>query len=79
MLMLMRSEGGSEVSDETDCDDPLVVLACNSDSDACPAACKEDSNSEDEDAVVAVLVATIEFYKQTGKEAVVKSIKRIED
>ena len=48
MLMLMRSEGGSEVSDETDCEDPLVVLACNSDSDACPAACKEDSKDEDE-------------------------------
>ena len=48
MLMLMRSEGGSEVSDETDCEDPLVVLACNSDSDACPAACKEESKDEDE-------------------------------
>lgn len=35
--------------------------------------------NEDEDAVVAVLVATIEFYKETGKEARVKSITRIED
>ena len=34
---------------------------------------------EDEDAVVAILVATIEFYKETGKEARVKSITRIED
>lgn len=35
--------------------------------------------NEDEDAVVAVLVATIEFYKECGKEACVKSITRIED
>ena len=35
--------------------------------------------AEDEDAVVAVLVATIEFYKECGKEAQVKSITRIED
>ena len=35
--------------------------------------------NEDEDAVVAVLVATIEFHKATGKDARVLSIKRIED
>ena len=35
--------------------------------------------NSDEDAVVAVLVATIEFHKETGKEARVLSIKRIED
>ena len=33
----------------------------------------------DEDAVVATLVATIEFHKETGKDARVISIKRIED
>ena len=32
--------------------------------------------NDDEDAVVAVLTATIEFYKETGKEARVISIKR---
>lgn len=35
--------------------------------------------SDDQDAVVATLVATIEFYKETGKDARVVSIKRIED
>ena len=35
--------------------------------------------NDDEDAVVAVLVATIEFYKETGKEARVLSITRSED
>ena len=35
--------------------------------------------SSDEDAVVAVLVATIEFYKETGKDARVISIKRMKE
>lgn len=35
--------------------------------------------NDDEDAVVAVLVATIEFHKETGKDARVISIKRVED
>ena len=33
----------------------------------------------DEDAVVAVLVATIDFYKETGKEARVNSITLMEE
>ncbi len=35
--------------------------------------------NEDEDAVIAVLTATIEFHKETGKDARVISIKRVED
>ena len=35
--------------------------------------------NSDEDAVVAVLVATIDYHKETGKDARVISIKRIED
>ena len=35
--------------------------------------------NEDPDAVVAVLTATIEFHKETGKDARVISIKRVED
>ncbi len=35
--------------------------------------------SEDENAVVAALVATMEFYRETGKHVRVVSIKRIED
>lgn len=35
--------------------------------------------NEDKDAVIAILTATIEFHKETGKDARVISIKRIED
>lgn len=35
--------------------------------------------NEDNDAVIAVLTATIEFHKETGKDARVISIKRVED
>lgn len=34
--------------------------------------------NDDEDAVVAVLAATIEFHKETGKEARVISIKKVD-
>ena len=51
MLMLQRSEGSSDAS-KTDCDDPIVALACQTDSDACPAECKEDSNKDDDGTVV---------------------------
>lgn len=35
--------------------------------------------SEDQNAVVAALVASMEFYRETGKEVRIVSIKRIED
>ena len=35
--------------------------------------------SEDENAVVAALVATMEFYRETGKDVRIVSIKRIDD
>ena len=35
--------------------------------------------SEDQNAVVAALVATMEFYRETGKDVRIVSIKRIED
>ena len=34
---------------------------------------------EDNDAVVAALVAVIEFHKETGKDAEIISIKKVED
>lgn len=34
---------------------------------------------EDKDAEVAALVASIEYFKETGKEPEIKSIERIED
>ena len=36
--MLMRSEGNEAV---VDCDDPMTVIACTTDTSACPAACRE--------------------------------------
>ena len=38
MLMLMRSEGNDAV---VDCEDPMTVIACTTDTDACPAKCRE--------------------------------------
>ena len=35
--------------------------------------------SEEENAVIASLVATMEFYRETGKDVRIVSIKRIED
>ena len=35
--------------------------------------------AEDENAVIASLVATMEFYRETGKDVRIVSIKRIED
>jgi hypothetical protein len=51
MLMLMRSEDAAPL---VDCEDADVVLACMSDLDNCPAACKADYEEEDnnEDVVV---------------------------
>ena len=49
--MLMRSEGNDAV---VDCDDPVIALACNLDSEDCPAACKnsKDEDSDEEDTKV---------------------------
>ena len=53
--MLMRSEGNDAV---VDCDDPVIALACNLDSEDCPAAldsedcpaaCKSDNKDEEKD------------------------------
>ena len=35
--------------------------------------------NEDPNAVIAALVASMEFYRETGKEVRIVSIKRIED
>ena len=43
MLMLMRSEEGSN---NPECEDPLVKVACAMDSDECPAACKEGADKD---------------------------------
>ena len=50
MLMLMRSEGNEAV---VDCDDPMTVIACTTDTDACPAACKENAGDNTDTVVKA--------------------------
>jgi hypothetical protein len=49
MLMLMRSEGSD--SSKANCEDALIKLACATDSDDCPAECK-DNGDKDSDEVV---------------------------
>ena len=46
--MLQRSEGGEA---GVDCDDEMVVLACQLGTDACPAACKDDSGEDTDEKV----------------------------
>ena len=51
MLMLQRSEEGTAA--KVDCDDAAIALACELDSDKCPAECKKASEEEtDTDTVV---------------------------
>ena len=44
----MRSEGAEGSSSTSDCDDPLVVIACAAESDACPAACREGAKEDEQ-------------------------------
>ena len=71
MLMLMRSEGNDAV---VDCDDPVIALACNLDSEDCPAACKSDSKDEDnkdEDEVVRSGDLAVSAEAAEGRKAII--------
>ena len=48
--MLMRSEGNDAV---VDCEDPMTVIACTTDTDACPAKCREAASDETDGVVKA--------------------------
>ena len=54
---------------ETDCDDPLIALACSTDSDACPAECKE--GGDDEDKVVKSGDLAVSAKAATNKKVIV--------
>ena len=41
--MLMRSEGNDTV---VDCEDPMIVIACTTNTDKCPAACREADDGQ---------------------------------
>jgi hypothetical protein len=47
MLMLQRSEENDNVSSK--CDDPAIKLACELDSDECPAECKDNGEEDTTD------------------------------
>ena len=70
MLMLMRSEGSEGSSSTSDCDDPLVVIACEVESDACPAACREDAK-EDEQAAPKSGDLVVTAKAAEGKKALI--------
>jgi len=68
MLMLMRSEGGN-ASEKVDCDDEMVVLACQLGTDACPAECK--ASEEKEDTVVRSGDLAVSAEAAEGRKAVI--------
>ena len=63
--MLMRSEGNDAV---VDCDDPMTVIACTTDTDACPAACRE-SEGDDTPSVVKSGDLEVSFNPNKGADA----------
>jgi hypothetical protein len=67
MLMLQRSaENGAATN--VDCDDPLVKLACATDSKECPAACRADDK---EDTVVRAGDLYVTATAATDRKAIV--------
>ena len=67
MLMLQRSEGGDA---GVDCDDEMVVLACQLGTDACPAACKDDSKEDNSDEKVKSGSLVVEADAATSRSAI---------
>jgi hypothetical protein len=67
MLMLQRSEGGEA---GVDCDDEMVVLACQLGTDACPAACKDNSKEDNSDEKVKSGSLVVEADATSSRSAV---------
>ena len=72
--MLMRSEGNDAV---VDCEDPMTVIACTTNTDACPAACRE--NSSDEPIVVKAGDLTVTAKAAEGRKALVATGGAVSD
>ena len=70
MLMLMRSEGNDAV---VDCDDPMTVIACTTNTDACPAACKEAAG-DDTDVVVKSGDLAVTATAAAGRKAIINAV-----
>ena len=67
MLMLQRSEENDNVSSK--CDDAAIKLACELDSDECPAACREDAKDEVTDPDEKAKSGDLEVSVDTNKGA----------
>jgi hypothetical protein len=67
MLMLQRSEGSDA---GVDCDDEMVVLACQLGTDACPAACKDDSKEDGTDEKVKSGSLVVEAEATSSRSAI---------
>jgi hypothetical protein len=65
MLMLMRSEGNDAA--KANCEDALIKLACATDSDDCPAECRDDSDERDPDEKVKSGDLTVTAEANNGK------------
>ena len=72
--MLQRSETNAEA---VDCDDPVIALACDLDTDECPAACKEDAKEEDNKVVKSGDLA-IKATAAEGKKVVKNGISELD-
>ena len=79
MLMLQRSEAlaGGSSSDTSDCDDPMVKVACSMDTDACPAACKT-SAKDDEPTVVKAGDLAVTATAAAGRKAIIGAVSDLD-
>ena len=72
MLMLMRSEGNEAV---VDCDDPMTVIACTTNTDACPAACREDAG---DNTVVKAGDLAVSATPTAGRKAIIGGVSDLD-
>ena len=79
MLMLQRSEAlaGGSSSSTSDCDDPMVKVACSMDTDACPAACKTESK-DDEPTVVKAGDLAVTATASAGRKAIIGAVSDLD-
>ena len=75
MLMLMRSEGNDAV---VDCDDPMTVIACTTDTDACPAACRENNGEGENNEVVKSGDLAVTATAAAGRRAIIGSVSDLD-
>ncbi len=72
MLMLMRSEGNDAV---VDCDDPMTVIACTTNTSACPAACRE---ADDKPVVVKAGDLYVTAKAAEGRRAIMPGVSDLD-